>query len=59
MKTCLYSYTKGMYETECGLKALLRPHHRCDKCGRKAEEVRYATDSERQEDHERDDRSVR
>jgi len=59
MKTCLYSYTQGMYQTECGLKALLRPHHRCDKCGRKAEEVAYAANQEGQEDQKGDDRFIR
>ena len=44
MKTCLYSYTRGLYETECGGKTVTRPTARCDRCGRKPEEVAYAAD---------------
>ena len=44
MKTCLYSYTRGLYETECGGKLLARPMGRCDRCGRKLEEVNHAAD---------------
>ena len=39
MKTCLYSFTRGLYETECGGKSVARPVQRCDRCGRKPEEV--------------------
>ena len=59
MKTCLYSYTQGLYQTECGSKLLLRPHFRCDKCGRKLEEVRNAINGERQESQKGDDKTVR
>ena len=45
MKTCLYSYTQGLYETECGSKTVTRPKQRCDRCGRKPEEVKYVTDA--------------
>ena len=44
MKTCLYSFTRGLYETECGSRTVARPVQRCDRCGRKPEEVERVTD---------------
>lgn len=45
MKTCLYSFTRGLYETECGGKSVARPVQKCDRCGRKPEEVERVTDA--------------
>ena len=59
MKTCLYSYTRGLYQTECGGKTVARPMTKCDRCGRKPEEVAYAADQEGQEDKKIDDRVLR
>ena len=47
MKTCLYSFTRGLYETECGGRSVSRPVQRCDRCGRKPEEVELVTDATR------------
>jgi len=35
MKTCLYNFTRGLYETECGGKSVVRPSQKCERCGRK------------------------
>lgn len=47
MKTCLYSYSRGLYETECGGRSVTRPVQKCDRCGRKLEEVNLVTDAVR------------
>ena len=44
MKTCSYHFERGYYKTECGAVLIFRPTLRCDKCGRKPQEVRYAVD---------------
>ena len=40
MKTCKYHYMDGMYHTECGAKVLFRPVKKCDKCGKKPQEMK-------------------
>ena len=45
MKTCLYSFARGLYETECGGKSVARPSQKCERCGRKPEEVDRVTDA--------------
>ena len=47
MKTCLYGFNKGLYETECGGRTVVRPAQQCDRCGRKPEEVERVTDADR------------
>jgi len=44
MKTCSYHFERGYYKTECKSVLIFRPILRCDKCGRKPQEVRYAVD---------------
>lgn len=47
MKLCEYIYKEGMYHTDCGSKLILRPHFKCDRCGKKTQEKRHVADATR------------